>query len=204
METLAKIIESRLIVKLRPTPSRPILPLLAALCSGGVYAAEFPMDNPLSADAIRSGRKLFPDLVLGAGNVLSVSDGEIAISAGARYLTSPGYSASISKLCREYDVLYLPQCTTLTELLAVNEDKLSAVFLFAPHLWNAPALVDAIMAAFPQTTFLAYDLSLHSASILHSHSGFSAAALCGWESSTPESLVKHCYELMTSIDTNDS
>ena len=204
METLAKIIESKLIVKLRPTPNRPILPLLAALCSGGVYAAEFPMDNPLSADAIRSGRKLFPDLILGAGNVMSVSEGEKAISAGARYLTSPGYSASISQLCRDYDVLYLPQCTTLSELLAVNENKLSAVFLFAPHLWNAPALMDAMMAAFPQTTFLAYDLSLSSASVLHKHPGFSAAALCGLESSTPESLVKQCYQITASIDANDS
>ncbi len=203
METLAKIIESGLIVKLRPSPNRPILPYLAALCSGGVCAAEFPMDNPLTIEALKSGSKLFPDLVLGAGGVLSVSDCKKAISSGARYITSPGYSKEIAQICNEQEILYLPKCTTPSELLAVTQDKLSAVFLFFPHLWNSADLIDALMGAFPKLTFFASDVSCSAISSIRSHSKISAVSLSGLENSSPESLVEQCYQIFHTIDSID-
>ena len=204
MDTLAKILESRLIIKLRPLPGRPILPWLAALCSGGVFAAELPMDNPHSADALQCGRKLFPDLVLGAGNVLTGSDAQKAIAAGARYISSPGYSSSLSKLCKDHDVLYLPRCMTPTELLAVKEDGLPAVFLFAPHLWGSLGMMDALIDAFPSLSFLASDLSHSSVSTVHTHPRIGASSVSGLESLSPEALVGQCHHILASIVSSDS
>ena len=203
METLAKIIESGLIVKLRPTHNRPVLPCLAALCSGGVCAAEFPIDNPLTADALRSGSKLFPDLVLGAGDVLSISDCKKAISAGARYIASTGYSKEIARLCKEQEILYLPKCMTPSELLEVIEDGGSAAFLFSPHLWGSAELIDALTGAFPKLTFLASDSPVSAIPSLCSHPKISAVSLCGLEAVAPEALVGQCYQILHTIVPND-
>ena len=203
METLAKIIESGLIVKLSPAHNRPVLPYLAALCSGGVCAAEFPIDNPSTIEAIRGGSKLFPDLILGAGGVLSSKDCRKAISAGARYISSPGYSSEIYQLCREQEILYLPKCTTLSELLAVTENGASAVFLFAPHLWGTPELMDEMMDAFPKLTFLASDVPVSAISSVRSHTKISAFSLKGLESVSPEALVSQCHQIIHSIVPSD-
>ena len=200
METLAKIIESGLIVKLRPSHNRPIPPYLAALCSAGICAAEFPIDNPITVEALKIGCKLFPDLILGVGNVLSVSDCQKAIAAGARYITSTGYSPEIAHLCRGHEILYLPACMTPSELLAVTQNELPAAFLFCPHLWGSPKLIDALFSAFPKLTFLASDVPGSAVQAMKAHSQFSALSLCGLENSTPESLVSQCYQLRQAID----
>lgn len=203
METLARIIESGLIVKLRPAPNQPILPNLAALCSGGVCAAEFPIENPFTVDAIKSGSRLFPDLILGAGNILHPSDGIKAISSGARFLTSTGYSLELSALCKEHEVLYLPQCMTPSELLAAQQDGLVAVSLFSPHLWGSAELVDALIAAFPKLTFLASNLPADRIPSIRTQNRISACSVVGLEPLSPEALAAQCRQIFDAIAQSD-
>ena len=204
METLAKIIESGLVVKLRPSLNRPIPPFLAALCSAGICAAEFPIDNPLTVEALKIGSKLFPDLILGAGGVLTVSDCRKAITAGARYITSPGFSPEIARQCREHEIVYLPACMTPSELLAVTQAELSSAFLFAPHVWGSPQLIDALISAFPKLTFLASDIPVSAVQSIRTLPKLAAVSLCGLENSTPEALVSQCYQLRQAIDLTDA
>lgn len=149
METLSRLTEAKLIPLLRPVKPALSLPLLAALCSGGIGAAEFSMHVPHSPEAIRSGSRLFPDLVLGAGDVTDVTTAQIAIQSGAHYLSSPGYSPAIATLCRQQEILYLPQCLSPSELLEAKLDQQSACGLFAPHLWGNDCLVAELVSAFP-------------------------------------------------------
>lgn len=200
METLARISETRLVPLLSPKKPELALPLLAALCSGGISAAEFSMEVPFTPDALRSGSRLFPDLILGAGGITSVPDARVALDSGARYLTTPGYSPAIAKLCREQGALYLPQCMTPSELLAASQDGLSAVGLFAPHLWKNDALVDELTAAFSKLTVIACRVPFEDAERLLALPKISACTLTGLSSDSPESLATACQALTLRLD----
>lgn len=203
METLAKIMESGLIIQLRPAHNRPILPSLAALCSGGVCAAEFPIENPLSLESIQSGSRLFPDLILGVGNIQHPSDGKRSIAAGARFLTSPGYSREIAALCKEQEVLYLPQCMTPSELLAVEQDGLPAVSLFSPHLWGSTELVSALIAAFPHLTVIAANIPADAVLSMCSQTKIAACSVTLLENLPPEALADQCRSILNALTPSD-
>lgn len=204
METFHRIAESRLIPKLTPKRPEETLPLLAALCSGGIYAAEFSMAVPFTPDAIRSGSRLFPDLVLGAGDVTKLSDASAAIQSGARYLTSPGYSDQIAHLCREHGVLYVPQCTSPSELLAASLYGLSVAGLFAPHLWGSEALVCQTVAAFGSAQFIACGIPHTDAKRILSMPRIAACTVTGLPCDTPDALADICRTLTARLDLEGS
>lgn len=195
METLARITETRLIPLLRPKKPDLVLPLLAALCSGGICAAEFSMEVPFTPDALQSGSRLFPDLVLGAGGITRTEDARTAIQSGARYITSLGYSPMLAELCREHEVLYLPQCTTPSELLTAKSDGQAAVGLFAPHLWNSDGLIAELTSSFAGLTIAACRIPEAEAARLLSIPGIAACTLTGLHDHTPEALADACVKL---------
>ncbi|MBQ7353964.1 MAG: hypothetical protein IJW62_00425 [Clostridia bacterium] len=195
METLSRLTEIRLIPLLRPARAELTLPLLAALCSGGIYAAEFSMSVPITPDALRSGSRLFPDLVLGVGDVTRVEDCRTAIRSGARYVSSPGYSPMLAALCREHETLYLPQCTCPSELLSAQLDGLSAAGLFAPHLWESDAMIDQLTAAFPGLTSVACRVPYGEAERLLALPSIAACTITDLPSTTPEELAAACQVL---------
>ncbi len=194
METLARMSDARLIPMLSPKKPEQALPLLAALCSGGIFAAQFSMEVPFTPDAIRSGARLFPGFILGAGDITRPEQAKAAIQCGARYLTSPGYSPALGAICREHEVLYLPQCMTPSELLSARMDGLSAVGLFAPHLWS-PDTVDALLSAFSGLSAVACKIPHTQAEALLTHPGMIAATVTGLPCDTPEELAAFCSRL---------
>ncbi|MBQ8382995.1 MAG: hypothetical protein IJX47_07320 [Clostridia bacterium] len=199
METLSRITETRLIPLLRPHKPDQTLPLLAALCSGGIFAAEFSMEIPFTPDAIKNGSRLFPDLVLGAGDIICVEDARTAIRSGARYVTSPGHSKAIADLCREHETLYLPQCTSPSELLTAKSDGLPAAGLFAPHLWGSEALVAELTAAFPGLSAIVCRIPYTDAWRLLSLPGIAACTLTGLPCDSPEELAAACRKLTVQL-----
>ncbi len=200
METVARIVETRLIPLLRPQKQELALPLLAALCSGGICAAEFTMEASFTPAALQAGSRLFPDLVLGAGGIRSMDAAKIAIQSGARYLTSPGYAHELAKLCRDADVLYLPQCTTPSELLAASIGKLPAAGLFAPHLWAGEALIGEFLAAFPKLTTVACRTPWDQTARLLTIPGIAACTVTDLPCDSPEALATACVALSAMRD----
>ena len=195
MEILSRIIEARLIPLLSPKKPEQTLPLLAALCSGGIGAAEFSMEAPFIPEALRNGSRLFPDLILGAGGIYSSADAQTAIACGAHYITTAGYSSVISSVCQEHGTLYIPQCTTPTELLAAAQAGHSAVGLFAPHLWASEEMIDALTEAFPQLTAIACRVPQEKIGSLLSRHSIGACTFSGANTDTPESLAAECLAL---------
>lgn len=196
METLAQLTDPGIIPHLRPTASRPILPLLAALCSGGGNAAAFSIGNPLSIEALQNGSRLFPDLLLGISGIVHLADAQNAIRCGARFLSSVGFSQELASLCIEQDILYLPQCMTPTELLSVERAGLPAAGLFAPHLWGNDALLSSFASAFPKLKLIACGVPAERAVAIRSLHGVVACSVTGLENASPESLADECRTLI--------
>ena len=104
--------------------------LAGALKAGGIPAAEVTFRAAGADKAIASMRAAHPDMVVGAGTVLTVEQAELAVKAGAQFLVSPGFNPKVVGWCRENGVTITPGCVTPTEIEQALEFGLDVVKFF--------------------------------------------------------------------------
>jgi 2-dehydro-3-deoxyphosphogluconate aldolase/(4S)-4-hydroxy-2-oxoglutarate aldolase len=129
------------------------LPLAEALTSGGLPSAEVTLRTPVALSAI-SEMAAHPGFLVGAGTVVRPEQVEQALSAGARYLVSPGYSAAVDRECRRLDVLLVPGVATATELQTALDAGRDVVKFFPAAAAGGAAMVAALSAPFPSARFV--------------------------------------------------
>ena len=130
------------------------VPTLEALRDGGIPAAEITFRTNCAAEAIRIGSERFPEMHIGAGTVINEAQAKAAIAAGAKFVVSPGLSASVAAVCRAADIPYCPGCATPTEIMAALELGITTVKFFPANVYGGLASIKALSAAFPQVRFL--------------------------------------------------
>ncbi len=127
---------------------RHAAPLAAALLAGGLPCAEVTLRTPAALEALRI-LAADPDLLVGAGTVLSPTQAEEAVRAGARFVVTPGWSDAVVERCRVLGVPILPGVATPTEVLRALDAGLDTVKLFPAGLLGGPAAVRALAGPFP-------------------------------------------------------
>src|SRR2546426_69749 len=91
--------------------------IVDALMAGGVRALEITMSVPGAIELIRSLAPTLPaEFLLGAGTVTDAATAEQVIDAGARFVVSPVFRASVVEACRLREIPVLPGCFTPTEI----------------------------------------------------------------------------------------
>lgn len=127
---------------------------LGALVRGGINVAEITFRTACAAEAIRLGREKFPDMEIGAGTVINADQCERAIAAGAKFVVSPGLSASVAEVCRKSGIPYYPGCVTPTEIMAALEMGIDVVKFFPAGVYGGMKALKALSGPFPQVRFI--------------------------------------------------
>jgi len=97
------------------------LPLAEALLAGGLPCAEITFRTAAAAESIAQISQRFPEMLLGAGTVLSVEQVNTALDSGATYIVSPGTTPAVVAHCVSKNVPIYPGVCTPTEIeLALN------------------------------------------------------------------------------------
>ncbi len=130
------------------------LNLADALCAGGLPCAEITFRTAAAADAIRSIRENRPDLLVGAGTVLTLEQFEKALEAGAQFIVSPGLNPAIVKAAKEKDVPIYPGCATPTEVEAAMALGLSTVKFFPAEAAGGTAMLSSLAAPYQSIKFM--------------------------------------------------
>ena len=100
-----------------PNPGLAV-PLADALTAGGLPQIEVTLRNDTALDSIRVIKRERPDFVCGAGTVLSVSQAEEALAAGADFIVAPGFNPKVVEHCLSRGAEVLPGCVTPAEIEA--------------------------------------------------------------------------------------
>lgn len=130
------------------------VPLGEALQAGGLRCAEITFRTEAAAPAIAQLASHSPEMVVGAGTVLTVDQARVAVSAGARFIVSPGFDERVVDWCREQGVLAIPGVMTPTEIMRALGRGLQILKFFpAEAAGGAPAL-EAIGAVFSGIEYL--------------------------------------------------
>ena len=93
-----------------------VLPLGQALLDGGLPCAEITFRTPAAADAISEMSAAYPDILVGAGTVLTAAQAAQAKAAGAKFIVTPGFDAAVVDWCQANDLPITPGVMTPTDI----------------------------------------------------------------------------------------
>ena len=136
------------VIKLN-NPERDAAPLAKALCEGGVPVAEVTFRAAGADIAIKLMKEACPDMLVGAGTVLTTEHVDKAIAAGAEFIVTPGFDPEIVKYCVEKNMPVYPGCTTPTDYHAALKFGLEVLKFFPAEQSGGLAKIKAMSAPFP-------------------------------------------------------
>jgi Entner-Doudoroff aldolase len=146
-EFLARVAEARASAILRTSDETKAAAAMDAAIRGGFRVVEFTLSIPNALGLIREYRKR-PDLVVGAGTVLTVEDAERAVAAGAQFIVSPVVDEPVIAAAARLGVASVPGALTPTEMLRAHRAGATLIKLF-PAPPSGPGYVKAILGPFP-------------------------------------------------------
>jgi 2-dehydro-3-deoxyphosphogluconate aldolase/(4S)-4-hydroxy-2-oxoglutarate aldolase len=130
------------------------LPLGKALMNGGLPAAEVTFRTEAAEESIRIMAENYPDMLVGAGTVLTREQVDRAVNAGAKFIVSPGFDAEIVSYCLENDIPVCPGLQTPSELIQAVKLGLDHVKFFPAENAGGIGMINAVGAAFPNVKFM--------------------------------------------------
>ncbi|MFE7124417.1 bifunctional 4-hydroxy-2-oxoglutarate aldolase/2-dehydro-3-deoxy-phosphogluconate aldolase [Streptomyces sp. NPDC057617] len=129
------------------------VPLARALVNGGLPAIEVTLRTAAAQDAIRAIAAGVPDAVVGAGTVLSAAAVTDAVSAGARFLVSPGWTDALLNALRDSGVPFLPGVSTASEVVALLERGVTEMKFFPAEAAGGTAYLSSLAGPLPRARF---------------------------------------------------
>lgn len=129
-------------------------PLAQALCNGGLPVAEVTYRTACAHDAMIEMKKACPQMLVGAGTVLTKEQVDSALDAGAEFIVSPGLNPEIVRYCQEKNVPILPGTANASDIEAALSLGLTAVKFFPAEPLGGIKMISALAAPYTQMKFM--------------------------------------------------
>ncbi len=130
------------------------LPLADALVKGGLPCAEVTFRTEAAGDSIRQMMERYPDMLVGAGTVLTTDQADRAIDAGAKFIVSPGFDPEIVDYCLKGDIPVFPGCVTPSEVAQAVKRGLRVVKFFPAEQFGGVSTIKALAAPYTTVRFM--------------------------------------------------
>lgn len=129
-------------------------PLGEALIKGGLHCAEVTFRTDAAEESIKIMSESFPDMLVGAGTVLTIEQVDRAVNAGAKFIVSPGINPKVVEYCVKNNIPITPGCANPTNVETAIEYGLDVVKFFPAEAAGGLNYIKAIAAPYPQIKFM--------------------------------------------------
>ncbi|RSD22840.1 bifunctional 4-hydroxy-2-oxoglutarate aldolase/2-dehydro-3-deoxy-phosphogluconate aldolase [Amycolatopsis eburnea] len=129
------------------------VPTARALLAGGIGVIELTLRTPAALSAIERVAAEVPDIVIGAGTVVSPDQAKQAADAGAKFLVTPGCTDAVVDACFETGLPFLPGASTVSEAMRLAERGLTALKFFPAEASGGVAYLKSIAGPLPSLKF---------------------------------------------------
>ena len=187
-EVLSKIQMMGIVPVIKLDNAKDAVPLARALCDGGLPCAEVTFRTAAAEESIRLMREAFPDMLIGAGTVLTTEQVDQAVNAGATFIVSPGLNPKIVRYCVERNIPITPGCSTPSDIEAAIELGLDVVKFFPAEAAGGLTMIKAMAAPYVNMKFM--PTGGVNAANLTSYLDFSKIIACGGSWMVKDELVK--------------
>ena len=151
---LKKIGALRLVPVVKIENSQDAVPLGQALLAAGLPIAEITFRTAAAESAIRALTAKLPELLVGAGTVLSVDQVKSAVDAGARFMVAPGFNPTVVDYCLEHNICVVPGVNNPSQIERALERKLEVVKFFPAEASGGLLFLKAVAAPYGDILFL--------------------------------------------------
>ena len=163
-------------------------PLAQALCEGGLPVAEVTFRTAAAEESIRIMASEFPEMLIGAGTVLTTEQVDKAVNAGAKFIVSPGLNPTVVKYCVEKNIPVTPGCSSPSDIERALELGLEVVKFFPAEAAGGLKMIKAMSAPYGNVKFM--PTGGINAANLTSYLDFKKIIACGGSWMVDKALVK--------------
>ncbi len=149
-----QIYDIGLIPVIKITDPAKAVPLAKALCRGGLPAAEITFRTACAAEAIKAITEAVPEMLVGAGTVLTPEQADAAVAAGSKFIVSPGLNPNVVKHCQKLGVPILPGCANPSDIECALELGLNTVKFFPAEAAGGLPMIKAMSAPYGNLKFM--------------------------------------------------
>lgn len=125
------------------------VPLAKVLVENGLPCAEVTFRTDAAQESIRLMRDAYPELLIGAGTVLTTQQVDQAISAGADFIVSPGLNSTTVKYCQQRGIAIVPGVNNPSLVEQAMELGLKTLKFFPAEPSGGVAMLKALSAVYP-------------------------------------------------------
>lgn len=130
------------------------LPLAKALRAGGINIAEITFRTEAAKGAIELISSTYPDMLVGAGTVLTIGQVDEALKAGAKFIVTPGSNPKVIEYCVKNNITIIPGCANPSNVELALENGLSVVKFFPAEQAGGIGYIKAISAPYGNVRFM--------------------------------------------------
>ena len=134
--------------------AKDAVPTAKALLACGVDVMEITFRTAAAADSIKAVAEGCPDMLVGAGTVVTLDQCKQALECGAKFIVAPGFDEEVVRWCVERSIPITPGCVTPTEIMAAMKLGLSVVKFFPAGVYGGLKAMKALSAPFSGVKFI--------------------------------------------------
>lgn len=153
-KVLDKIYKIGLVPVVKLDNADDAVPLAGALCSGGLPVAEITFRTDAAEHAIKNIKAAYPDMLIGAGTVLTAEQVDRAVNAGAQFIVTPGFNQKVVRHCIDIGIPVTPGCPTSSDIEAAVEMGLDTLKFFPAENLGGIKMIKALAAPYTTVKFM--------------------------------------------------
>ena len=153
-EVLEKIQKIGIVPVVVLDDAKDAAPLAKALCEGGLPCAEVTFRTAAAEESIRIMAKEFPEMLVGAGTVLTTEQVDRAVNAGAKFIVSPGLNPEVVKYCVNKGIPVTPGTSNPSDVEMAISLGLDVVKFFPAEPSGGLNMIKAVAAPYTMLKFM--------------------------------------------------
>lgn len=154
MDILDRLAKSALVPVVVLDKVEDAIPTAKALLSGGIDVMEITFRTAAAADSIKAVAENVPEMLVGAGTVITLEQCKKAVEYGAKFIVSPGFDPDVVSWCVSNNVAVTPGCVTPTEITAAMKLGLKVVKFFPANVYGGLGAMKALNGPFGGIKFI--------------------------------------------------
>ena len=154
MDVLSRLARAGVVPVVVIDDAKDAVPTANAMVAGGIDVMEITFRTAAAPDAIKAVAENCPDMLVGAGTILNLTQCKQAVEMGAKFIVSPGFSDEVVGWCVENNIPVAPGCVTPTEIMGALKHGLKMVKFFPANVYGGLNAMKNLSAPFVGLKFL--------------------------------------------------
>lgn len=154
MEVLKRLSGAGVVPVVVLEDAKDAIPTAQAMLAGGIDVMEITFRTAAAPDAIRAVSEQCPEMLVGAGTVITLEQCKKAVDCGAKFIVAPGFDEEVVRWCVKHDMPVTPGCVTPTEIMAAMKLGLKVVKFFPANVYGGLNAMKALSGPFGGIKFI--------------------------------------------------